>query len=122
MWYNHVGPHCAYCGVEMVDHLHAFEVNDRNTKENRRIFSRNERRLADNHPTIEHLVPKSRGGSSMYKNLVVACRICNNLRGDAAPRPVRKGILTAWYKVVDNHLVLLGESPYPNPKIEGINQ
>lgn len=34
-------------------------------------------------PTIDHVVPFSRGGSSDASNLVVACRPCNSSKGDS---------------------------------------
>jgi 5-methylcytosine-specific restriction endonuclease McrA len=38
--------------------------------------------LADNKPTIEHLVPPSRGGSYSIENLAWACWGCNRRKGD----------------------------------------
>lgn len=32
--------------------------------------------------TIDHVVPKSRGGNDSWENLVCACTICNNKKGD----------------------------------------
>jgi 5-methylcytosine-specific restriction endonuclease McrA len=32
--------------------------------------------------TIDHVVPKSRGGRDSWKNLAAACHICNNRKGD----------------------------------------
>ena len=43
-----------------------------------------------NHPlrsTIEHLLPKSRGGRDDAANLRVACYQCNNKRGDSLGPP-----------------------------------
>jgi 5-methylcytosine-specific restriction endonuclease McrA len=115
MWYKHIGPHCAYCGVEMVDHLTAFEINYRNDRNARHLHSKDERRLLDNHPTVEHIVPKSKGGTYTYKNLVVACKKCNFTKDDET-WPVRKGILIAWHKVIDRHLTQMGELNKPKPK------
>jgi len=33
-------------------------------------------------PTLDHLIPKSKGGGGGIKNLVVACRECNEMRGN----------------------------------------
>lgn len=33
-------------------------------------------------PTVDHVVPVSRGGKSRMENLVVACRSCNSKKGD----------------------------------------
>lgn len=37
--------------------------------------------------TVEHVIPKSRGGSNMLPNLRVACYACNNARGDKDSPP-----------------------------------
>ena len=42
--------------------------------------------------TIEHQVPRSRGGSHALNNLRLACRGCNNRRGNSlGPPPPLKG-------------------------------
>jgi hypothetical protein len=33
-------------------------------------------------PTIDHIIPKSRGGQDTWENLVVACSTCNTKKGD----------------------------------------
>lgn len=35
-----------------------------------------------NSATIDHIIPRARGGSYVKSNLVLACFRCNNLRGD----------------------------------------
>jgi 5-methylcytosine-specific restriction endonuclease McrA len=35
--------------------------------------------------TLDHVVPRSRGGSSSWENLVAACRRCNNRKGARLP-------------------------------------
>lgn len=35
--------------------------------------------------TIDHVMPKSRGGRDTWENLVAACVPCNNRKGDATP-------------------------------------
>jgi len=32
--------------------------------------------------TIDHVIPKSRGGKTCWKNVVVACKKCNTMKGD----------------------------------------
>ena len=32
--------------------------------------------------TIDHVVPRSRGGAHIWTNVVLACRACNNRKGD----------------------------------------
>lgn len=48
--------------------------------------------------TIEHLIPKSRGGSNHLKNLAITCKACNNHKGsldDDEYRQFRTGNLYA---------------------------
>lgn len=35
--------------------------------------------------TIDHIQPKSRGGTDTWENLVAACQRCNNRKGDRRP-------------------------------------
>jgi 5-methylcytosine-specific restriction endonuclease McrA len=35
---------------------------------------------------MDHVIPKSRGGSSTWENLVAACFRCNNLKADRTPQ------------------------------------
>lgn len=43
------------------------------------------RGLKDDEITMDHIMPSSRGGHNGSANLVVACRKCNNRRGDGLP-------------------------------------
>ena len=36
--------------------------------------------------TMDHVIPKSRGGSSTWENLVASCFRCNNVKGDRTPQ------------------------------------
>ena len=38
-------------------------------------------------PTIEHVVPKSRGGAGLRNNVAASCWKCNNERGNALLTP-----------------------------------
>ncbi|MEW6508356.1 MAG: HNH endonuclease [Bacteroidota bacterium] len=35
--------------------------------------------------TIDHVIPKSKGGDDSWENLVAACLPCNNRKGDRKP-------------------------------------
>ena len=39
--------------------------------------------------TLDHVLPRSRGGSTSWENLVAACRPCNNRKGDRLPEEAR---------------------------------
>ena len=44
--------------------------------------------------TIDHVVPRSRGGPKTWENVVAACGICNRKKGARTPREARMRLLT----------------------------
>jgi len=44
--------------------------------------------------TLDHILPRSRGGRTLAENLVAACRECNNRKGDRTPDEARMPLLT----------------------------
>lgn len=44
--------------------------------------------------TIDHIIPKSRGGKSTFDNCVTSCKSCNNHKGDRTPREANMFIRT----------------------------
>jgi 5-methylcytosine-specific restriction endonuclease McrA len=61
-------------------------------------------RFARHDLTLDHILPKSRGGSSKWENLVACCRKCNHTKADRTPeeagmtllhRPLKNTIHTA---------------------------
>jgi 5-methylcytosine-specific restriction endonuclease McrA len=45
--------------------------------------------------TVDHVVPKSKGGTSSWDNIVASCAPCNRRKGDALPRQVGMKLLRA---------------------------
>ncbi|MBL8172416.1 MAG: HNH endonuclease [Acidobacteria bacterium] len=43
--------------------------------------------------TLDHILPRSRGGKTMAENLVTACQACNNRKGDRTPEEARMPLL-----------------------------
>lgn len=48
--------------------------------------------------TLDHLVPKARGGKSSWLNLVTACRRCNARKGDFTPEEVGMSVKNRPFK------------------------
>ncbi|MEQ8471675.1 MAG: HNH endonuclease [Marinoscillum sp.] len=44
--------------------------------------------------TLDHLIPKSKGGKSSWTNLVTACKHCNAKKGDYSPEQVGLKLVT----------------------------
>jgi 5-methylcytosine-specific restriction endonuclease McrA len=38
--------------------------------------------------TVDHVIPRSKGGASTWENIVASCAPCNRRKGDALPRQV----------------------------------
>ena len=69
---------CQYCGVKV-----------------RRYFAADDMGPSD--ATVDHIIPKASGGTNVFENLCIACRLCNH----------RKGRLS-----VEEFLVLLFKKPH----------
>ena len=48
--------------------------------------------------TRDHVQPKSRGGRDCYENLVIACKACNNRKGDRTPEEAGMPLLAVPFK------------------------
>ena len=44
--------------------------------------------------TLDHVVPKHRGGEHAWENLVTACRACNHRKGGRTPQEARMDLLS----------------------------
>lgn len=42
--------------------------------------------------TLDHVIPKSRGGRGTFENCVASCRPCNNTKGDRTPNEAKMGL------------------------------
>lgn len=55
----------------------------------RAVFARDHHRCqycgSDRHLTVDHVVPRSKGGSDTWDNLVTSCAPCNRKKGDRPP-------------------------------------
>jgi 5-methylcytosine-specific restriction endonuclease McrA len=47
--------------------------------------------------TIDHVLPRSRGGKTVWENMVTACQSCNSRKGDHTPEEVNMH-LRSWPK------------------------
>lgn len=64
--------------------------------------------------TIDHVVPRSRGGTKTWENVVTACRPCNQRKGSRTPEEVGFRLLSVPRRPLYVALALLTEpgSPY----------
>lgn len=55
--------------------------------------------------TIDHVIPKSRGGTDQWDNLVTCCSTCNVTKGNHTPREANMPLMSKPHK--PNHLMYL---------------
>ena len=73
--------------------------------------------------TLDHLIPRSKGGKSSWTNLVTACKRCNAKKGDNSPEKAGMKLKTipvkptyiSFLRSVNGHLREEWK-PYLNPK------
>lgn len=58
--------------------------------------------------TIDHIIPKSRGGEDTWENLIAACVRCNNRKGNRTPEEAQMPLLSKPFK--PNHLLFLKQN------------
>lgn len=57
----------------------------------RRVKVRDHRHRSPNRATVEHIVPRSRGGTDTWTNITLACQACNEAKGNMMPAPSNQG-------------------------------
>jgi 5-methylcytosine-specific restriction endonuclease McrA len=64
--------------------------------------------VSDRSLTIDHIIPKSRGGSSRWENLVTACKRCNSIKADRTPEEAGMLLLSKPSKIgIHTHTTIL---------------
>lgn len=48
--------------------------------------------------TLDHIIPKSRGGQNSWENLVTCCKRCNSIKDDRTPKEANMKLLVKPYK------------------------
>ena len=65
------------------------------------------------HLTIDHVIPKSRGGNNTWKNLVTCCLSCNLKKGNKTPEEAgMRMVLKPYEPSIFSEIV--------NPNVDGI--
>jgi 5-methylcytosine-specific restriction endonuclease McrA len=55
--------------------------------------------------TVDHIIPKARGGDDIWENLISACTKCNNKKGDRTPEEARMPLIYRPFK--PNHVMFI---------------
>ncbi len=71
---------CCYCGHEMIRHVHIDGIS-----------------MARNAATKDHIEPRCYDGPTTLMNMVAACSLCNNLRGEIEAEAFYN-LVQKWFK------------------------
>jgi len=58
--------------------------------------------------TVDHIMPKSRGGLDTWDNLTTACFRCNNAKGDRTPSEAKMPLLTKPFRPTYFNFFVMG--------------
>ncbi len=58
--------------------------------------------------TLDHIIPKAKGGEDTWENLVAACLPCNNKKGDRTPEEANLKLKIRPYK--PNHITFISNN------------
>lgn len=58
--------------------------------------------------TLDHYLPKSKGGTEDIFNLVLSCRKCNRLKGNKIPRNYERKIIKLFQKAFYDKMIKIG--------------
>ena len=65
--------------------------------------------------TLDHIIPKSRGGDKGWLNIVTACERCNQRKGDKTPPEASMSLIREPFVPKFNILRVLGLKETPEP-------
>lgn len=84
---------------------------------NNKITTRKEERNYIDYGTIDHIVPKAKGGKNKLTNLACCCLLCNSLKGNATLTNKLKRHLTKQKEIAKkHHIKTLAEYQIMNQK------
>ena len=84
--WDRFGPFCYICGIETVHDQPELNLRQ-GTKAWKARWGTYKRGDVDRQAVVEHIHPRSRGGSHTWDNVRIACSRCNLLKGDRVHPP-----------------------------------
>ncbi len=68
--------------------------------------------------TLDHYIPKSKGGTKEVFNLVLSCRKCNRLKGNRIPRDYEKRIISLFQQAFGDGMIKSEKLIIPREDLE----
>lgn len=97
--------------VVMMKEYHHFNHNVNFSKENvflrddyycqfcSKDFSKDRKLL-----TMDHVIPRAKGGKTNFKNIVTCCSACNTKKGNKIIKPIRKPVVPSYYNLIEKRI------------------
>ncbi len=70
--------------------------------------------------TIDHYVPRSKGGPDDYYNLLLSCRYCNRIKKSMIPNNYKSILTKQFIKAIKDGMIVSGVQNRKNEEIEKI--
>ena len=61
--------------------------------------------------TLDHVVPRSKGGDTNWENIVTCCKSCNNFKGSKDLKPINKPIKPSFTHLLNGHKLKASDFP-----------
>lgn len=62
-----------------------------------------EKRLNSWDLTVDHVIPRVKGGKTKWENIVCACYICNSIKGHRSKmKPIKSPVKPDYYQLIEN--------------------
>ena len=68
--------------------------------------------------TLDHYLPKSKGGTKEVFNLVLSCRKCNRLKGNRVPNDYEDKIIILFQQAFDDEMIKIGKLIIPREDLK----
>lgn len=63
------------------------------------------KQLTTQNCTIDHIIPKSKGGESSWENMVTSCKDCNTRKGNSLPSEIKMYVKSRVYEPTVNEYI-----------------
>lgn len=68
--------------------------------------------------TLDHYLPKSKGGTKEVFNLVLSCRKCNRLKGNSVPMDYEERIINLFQRAFGDGMIKIGKLIIPRKDLK----
>ena len=64
--------------------------------------------------TIDHVIPRSMGGKSVWTNTVTACKACNSAKANKLIKPIRQPVMPSYWNLANRNKIPASMIKHPS--------